>query len=527
VSGRRSTAREIMLASLLAIGCGGGNRDVTAPPGGDTGPVIPTPAITSITPARVCAGATFTLVVRGTGFVPQSQVRIDGAPRATTVVSESELRTEITTSDLVNGSLAVSVANGAKSSAASTTLTVGGSSAAVLTGAPTGAVATGQPSFALSIDGSGFTPTTVASWGATRRPTRYLSPTRIVATIDAQDVAAPNKVTISAVDTVDFCRSTSGLPFEVLAIGAATSSDLKSIATTATALLWHAGTGRLLVTSRAGDLTADYLFAIDPATGRATDSLLIGHEPGRMTMTDDGKFLFVQVNTLDTPQIVKRVQISPLAVLSQFTVGGSISDLAAVPGSNTSVAVVRGGGVAVYDSDIARPVAQGGGESITFGDAGLIYGYAGYSPAAIWTNALSADGVRVRSEVEGFFTGTNTYLRYRAGRLYLSSGYVFDVNQMDEIAGYIGRAPTDWDVKSGDALVVDDRRGRAYEIHNGRLTAWDLNSFQPIGSVKVAPAPQYGPYVFFLSDAARWGADGLAYHDLNALYIFRSPLIAP
>jgi hypothetical protein len=214
-------------------------------------------------------------------------------------------------------------------------------------------------------------------------------------------------------------------------------------------------------------------------------------------------------------------------VLSQFTVGGSISDLAAVPGSNTSVAVVRGGGVAVYDSDIARPVAQGGGESITFGDAGLIYGYAGYSPAAIWTNALSADGVRVRSEVEGFFTGTNTYLRYRAGRLYLSSGYVFDVNQMDEIAGYIGRAPTDWDVKSGDALVVDDRRGRAYEIHNGRLTAWDLNSFQPIGSVKVAPAPQYGPYVFFLSDAARWGADGLAYHDLNALYIFRSPLIAP
>jgi hypothetical protein len=519
----RGASRVVLLAAL-GVACGG--AEGTAP--AET-PSAVRPAIIAIAPVRVCPGAAFTLVVTGTGFSGQSVVRVNGTAHVTTAVSETELRAAIAPSELAAGNAAITVANGTTVGATGATLTVGGSSSTTLTGAPTGGAAVGQASFALSIDGTNFTPTTVATWGTAPRPTTYVRPTRIVATIDAQDVASAGQFTIGALDTANYCRSSAGLPFTVSPIGAATSSGLKSISTWATAMLWHPGLGRLLIASRSGDLTRGYLFAVDPVTGRATDSLFVDPEPGRMAMTDDGKYLFLQTKSLDSPQLVKRVQISPLSVLSQFTVGGYIADIAAVPGSSTSVAVAEGGSakITIYDNGVARPVALGAGLSITFGDANRLYGYFGFSPAGIATNVVASDGVRTSSSVEGFFTGTSTYLEYHAGRLYLSSGYAFDVERMDRVLGYIGRTPADWDIKSGDALAVDDRRGRGYEIHNGRLTAWDLNTFQALGSVKAAPAPQYLPPITFLSHAVRWGTDGLAYNDMGYVYIFRSPLMVP
>ncbi|HEX7981790.1 MAG TPA: hypothetical protein VF461_24505, partial [Gemmatimonadaceae bacterium] len=398
-----------------------------------------------------------------------------------------------------------------------------------LTGAPAGGVAVGQPSFTLPIDGTGFTTSSVATWNGARRPTTYVSASRIVATVDAVDLSAPGQFTIGVADTTDNCPGAGALPFGVLAVGAPTSSNLKAIQTWSTALLWHAGLGRLLVASRSGDLTRGYLFAVDPVTGRATDSIFVDPEPGRMTMTDDGKYLFIQTRALDSPQIVKRVQISPFAVVSQFSVPSNVVGLAALPGSSTSVAVADVSHITIYDDGVARPVAQGGGLFIAFGDAGRLYGLAnGITPSTLTTNLVASDGVRAQQGgIDDYFASSNTSMLYRAGRLYLTSGYVLTGDRMDQVVGYIGRTATDWSVKTEDALAVDDRRGRAYEIHNGTLTAWDLNTFQALGSVKAAPAPPYPAALVFLPQAVRWGTDGLAYNDIGWLYMFRSPLVAP
>ena len=75
----------------------------------------PKPTITSLTPASRAAGSpVFTLVVKGTNFVPRSVVRWAGAARTTAYYSATELRATIPASDIATqGVRAVTVVTSA------------------------------------------------------------------------------------------------------------------------------------------------------------------------------------------------------------------------------------------------------------------------------------------------------------------------------------------------------------------------------------------------------------------------------
>ena len=81
---------------------------VTVNPGGASNPV---PVVSSISPTSATAGSSaFTMTVTGSGFVAASQVRVNGANRATTFVSANTLTAAIPASDVASaGSLAISV----------------------------------------------------------------------------------------------------------------------------------------------------------------------------------------------------------------------------------------------------------------------------------------------------------------------------------------------------------------------------------------------------------------------------------
>ncbi|HET7697972.1 MAG TPA: S8 family serine peptidase [Vicinamibacterales bacterium] len=79
----------------------GYTRAGTSPPVTVSAAVNPAPAATSLSPARASAGsAGFTLTVNGTNFVAASEVRWNGAPRATTFVSATQLRASIPAADI-------------------------------------------------------------------------------------------------------------------------------------------------------------------------------------------------------------------------------------------------------------------------------------------------------------------------------------------------------------------------------------------------------------------------------------------
>jgi hypothetical protein len=56
----------------------------------------------------------------------------------------------------------------------------------------------GGPGFTLTVNGTGFLPTTVVNWNGSPRATTYVSATKLTAQITAQDIANKGKAKVTA-----------------------------------------------------------------------------------------------------------------------------------------------------------------------------------------------------------------------------------------------------------------------------------------------------------------------------------------
>ncbi len=107
-----------------------GTVRVTASGGGRTGTRefivnFPVPTIASITPTSVPAVAAAVITVQGTGFLAGTVVRMNGAMKSTTVVSNTELRVSLATEDVATaGAAAITVFNPAPGGGTSGSLTL-------------------------------------------------------------------------------------------------------------------------------------------------------------------------------------------------------------------------------------------------------------------------------------------------------------------------------------------------------------------------------------------------------------------
>jgi hypothetical protein len=111
----------MLLSSGALTGCGGGS------PGGLSTPPpapSPVPVLSTITPVTaIPGGGAFTLTATGS-FSPSSTLYWNGSPRATAVVSATQLTAQIMASDIVSGGTAqVSVTTSAPGGGTSAALT--------------------------------------------------------------------------------------------------------------------------------------------------------------------------------------------------------------------------------------------------------------------------------------------------------------------------------------------------------------------------------------------------------------------
>lgn len=164
----------------------------------------PIPATTSIAPTAIDEGsAGFALTVQGTDFVPGAVVRWNGADRATTFVSATEVQAAINATDVAAaGAATVAVFNpapgGGLSNAQNFTITaLPGNPVPATTGLAPDTAVSGSGGFNLTVNGAGFVPGSVVRWGGADRQTNYISSTELQAVITAADVAAAGTVAVS------------------------------------------------------------------------------------------------------------------------------------------------------------------------------------------------------------------------------------------------------------------------------------------------------------------------------------------
>jgi hypothetical protein len=160
---------------------------------------LPPPQISSISPTSVAAGSPgFTLTINGANFVPGSTLNVNGSAQSVTFVNAAQVTASISASVVATtGSISLSITNplggtGYPSGGTSSTVSL-----AVLTtnsqptlGTLTPASTTvGGPNFPLTLTGTGFTPSSIVTFGSATVSSAFQSPTTLTASIPASAIS--------------------------------------------------------------------------------------------------------------------------------------------------------------------------------------------------------------------------------------------------------------------------------------------------------------------------------------------------
>jgi hypothetical protein len=242
-------ASELLDAGVLPVAV-----QSPGPGGGTSGSVdftvtfaYPKPSLSSVAPSLVVMGSgATTLTLTGSGFVSQSQATFNGANRATTFVSPTELQVALLAADAnAPGDFAVTVVNPTPGGGTSNGLSVAVGNAVPTIGSlsPCGVVAGSGP-VSLTLTGTGFASGATVKVGGTAVTATVVNATTMTATVPAALVAvAPAD---DALDVVVTNPSPGGGASNTETLGVASqaaslAADVQPIFTSVCAASCHAG----------------------------------------------------------------------------------------------------------------------------------------------------------------------------------------------------------------------------------------------------------------------------------------------
>ncbi len=196
------TAADVSAAGQYAVTVKHTNGSTSAPAVFNVSDSSAGPIISTINPSNAAVnGAPFTLTINGTGFTEQSIVQFDGAARSTTFVSITKLTAPVFASDLSSArQIQVSVLNPGSPASASVPLTVS-VIPPVITSISPSTVTAGDTGFTLTVNGTGFSTSSVINVGGTAHLTEYDANSGSISTaVLPSEIAAPATLDITVTD---------------------------------------------------------------------------------------------------------------------------------------------------------------------------------------------------------------------------------------------------------------------------------------------------------------------------------------
>jgi trimeric autotransporter adhesin len=509
----------LLVSASVLVACGSGQS--LAP--------NPVPTIASLSPSSVTAGApATTLTITGTGFLTTSSVQWNQAPRTATYVSGTQLTVALVQSDLTTGEIVqITVTDPAPGGGTSNvmTFTINNPVPSIFGLSQAGA-AVGSGATTLNVSGSGFDPASVVQWNRTNLPTTFLDNSSLSATVAATNLLQLGNFSVSVFNPAPGGGFSASLPFTTYL--ALPTNDL--VYNPVDQLLYAT------VPSSAGSPLGNSIVSIDPNTGLIGAPIWVGSEPNRLAISDDGTTAWVSL--LGSPSMLKADPTAGPTPVQVYFPGGwgenfYVTDVKVLPGTTDSVAAAEEGIVSIYDDSVQRPktssdysvTSSTAASFLTFGTTpSTLYGYY-YTPSLI---VYSVDSTGISAAQNPTSPGQGSYdLRFDNGRLYLTSGGVFDAATGNLLGTFAAAGPVAPDSSVGRAFILNSPNNVAPAPT--QVTAFDLQTFASIGSVAIGGiqpgsfplATPSGPPMTLV----RWGQDGLAFRNTGQLYILHSALV--
>lgn len=162
----------------------------------------PQPSITTLSQTTATAGSNgFELTINGSGFVTSSTVKWNGQNKTTTFVSSTQLKAQITMTDLqTTGVFPITVSTPAPTAGSGTSNAISftvNNPAPVITSLNPSDRTAGSGGFELIVNGSGFVSNSIVRWNGQNRSTSFVSTTQIKAQILASDIQTAGEIPIA------------------------------------------------------------------------------------------------------------------------------------------------------------------------------------------------------------------------------------------------------------------------------------------------------------------------------------------
>ena len=383
------------------------------------------------------------------------------------------------------------------------------------------------------VQGFGFIPSSIVEVNGVPQQTAYDNSTFLTATLAASSIPANSYGELAV--TVVTPGAASSAPY--------TLTEFQIVPTENAFMIYEPVSKRLFASTPAAATTnPNTVLPINPVNATAGTPIPVGHDPGVLAASADGKFLYVGLNADHTIQRINAGntvdRTFQLPVDAEF---GSLSviDMHVVPGSDTEV---------VASLMIA---ASGGPDGIAFfNDSGLVNWIPGPNQG-VQPPTISVDGFTFTNNPSTLYAIMDTYNPGLAELTYSAAGLQDSGNSCCVPTGG-NRLATDgtllytqtglaWNPASGgqivdtypipaytvmDSVIPDVSTGKTYylnlfgqyfEYSATTILAFDKTSLMQTGSLSFANG--YG------AQLVRWGTNGFAFRASDQIYTTGTSII--
>jgi trimeric autotransporter adhesin len=400
------------------------------------------------------------------------------------------------------------------------------------------AVVAGSNGFTLAVAGDGFSFGSVVKLGSTDLPTTYVSESELNATVDKTQIASLGWAPVSVSTPAPGGGTSNSLPLMVVQVISLDTSDI--VFDPFTRKIWAS------IPSTATQVTGNSFVDIDPATGAIGTAINIGSEPSRLSLTENGQYLYT---SLRGSKEIRRMDLTSKTPGTRFTATDyrsapyAVDDLAAMPGNPDSIAASGyTSDVQVYDINGSTATKRGDGGFIYSGyflgwtDPTHLFSYdSGISPSKIHRFNVGASSVTETDEtnVTGFYGHFENY----NGLLYSDGGGVADPSPAHPAPPQlVGR------FAASGIVAIDGGARRAYYDTTSSygyppppfgLLTFNMDTFKQNGYLQL---PVASDWQTTHADLIRWGSDGLAMRLYNnyqstpgtgEVVVIRGPIVTP
>lgn len=299
------------------------------------------------------------------------------------------------------------------------------------------------------------------------------------------------------------------------------------------------------------------IITIDPVTRARGTSVVVGNEPNKIAISDNGQFLYV---SLDNESTIRRLSLPSLTSNLVIPLGTPPSttpqeylcgkDIDVLPSNARGIVVARArhlaSGSCNFNEAYEAVVFQDGTELpntsgaqgpvsvhfVEFGDSSaLLYALGTFSPGSLSRISVTPSGLSL-IDFSRLDNWPGRDFKYSNGRIYTASGYVLDSLTYNVVGSFTRDGNPSG---GGSSVTVDPVSHKVFFVTGGAndstasVQVYDMSSLAFLGSVDipnlgVPTVPQFTRY----TGLVRWGSNGLAFRtSSHTVVLLKSPLVGP